>query len=418
MQKVCYDTIAEIYGLKEGMIHMKKPYKYEKLKGFIAGLLVAVLFMSAPAMADALYQSIDVLVNRVQILINGQPADIDSLVYNGRTYVPLRAYSELLDKSVDYDDATMTVTVQDREQSLIMSKEIAFLVNGEAVRVSTFKQMLNWFKYNLELGEMDAQTYADFKEFVRQETVANYIVHQYAADAGIRMSTSESAMLKSQIDIYANNFGGMESFVKKLESFGVTYDFYYWLQETAVLRDKLTDIIIDPVTEEDISDYYQKNIALYATPLVTAKHIFLNKNDDTGHSLPQAMREEKKQLIEDILLTMQRGEANFDTLMHRYSEDPGLAAYPDGYTFGRGEMVQAFETAAFALQPGQMSGIVESELGFHILMVTKRETQYIPLESVKTTIYNSLRNERYYKFAAPQIQNAYILRNTEVYDSI
>ncbi len=393
---------------------MKKSY----IKGFIAGLLVAGLLMSAPAMADALYETIYVLVNRVKIVINGQPADIDSLVYNGRTYVPLRAYSELLDKSVDYDDETMTVTVQDREQSLIMSKEIAFLVNGEAVRVSTFKQMLNWFKYNLELGQMDAQTYADFKEFVRQETVSNYIVHQYASDVGIQVSNTERTSLKAQIDVYANNFGGMESFVKKLESFGVTYDFYYWLQETALLRDKLTDIIIDPVTQEDIEQYYQTNIALYARPLVTAKHIFLNKNDDNGHALPQAMREEKRELIEEILLTMQRGEANFDTLMHRYSEDKGLAAYPDGYTFGTGEMVTAFETAAFSLQPGQMSGIVESELGYHILMVTKRETQYTPLESVKVTIYNSLRNERYFKFAQPQIQNAYILRNTEVYDSI
>ncbi len=398
---------------------MKNPFcKHGTLKGYIAGILTAVLLFGTPAVADSIYTTIDVLVNQVKILINGEDTALETFVYEGRTYVPLRAYSELLDKSVSYDDANKTVTVTDRELSLIMSKEIAFLVNGEAVRVSTYKQMLNWFKYNLELGDMDAQTYAEFKEFVKQETVANTIVHQFATDAGITIGGAEQASINSAINVYANNFGGLDSFVKKLESIGITYDFYYWLQETAYLKDCLTDIIIDPVTETDIIDYYHQNIVLYSTPKVTAKQIFFATTDDALYPLSQSVRQEKRKLAEDVLRQLERGTADFDTLMHQYSEDTTLSEFPDGYTFTFGEMVTAFETAAFSLQPGQMSGIVESELGYHILLVTDRFTEYVPIENVQESIANSLRNERYYKFAEPQIQNAYILLNTDVYNSI
>ena len=392
--------------------------KHAGVKGYVAGFLCAVILMSSTAIADTLYKKIDVLFNSVQIVVNDEPVEMDNIVYEGRTYVPLRQYSELLGKSVFYDEQSATVSIADREQSLIMSKEIAFVVNGEAVRVSTFKQMLSWFKYNLEIEDMDAQTYAEFKEFVKQETVANTIVHQYATDAGISLNGAEHEAIRNTISIYANNFGGMESFVKKLESIGITYDFYYWLQETAFLKDKLTDIIIDPVTETDIIDYYHQNIVLYSTPKVTAKHIFFSTTDDAGYPLSQTVREEKKKKAEDVLASAKRGNISFDTLMKEYSEDPGWQENPDGYTFTFGEMVTAFEKASFALQAGEMSELVESELGYHIILVTDRFTEYVPIEKVSESIANSLRNERYYKFAEPQIQNAYILLNSSVYDTL
>ncbi len=394
-----------------------KKNKFSVFKGYIAGLLTAVLLFSVPAVAESVYTTIEVLKNQVRILINGEEKDIDSFVYNGRTYVPLRAYSELLGKNVEYEDKTKTVTVQDLELSQIMSKEIAFLVNGEAVRVSTFKQMLNWFKYNLEIEEMDAATYAEFKEFVKQETVANTIVHQFAENYGIYLSGAEKKQIESRIEIYANNFGGMPSFKKKLESIGITYDFYYWLQETAFLKDRLTDILIDPVEETDIIDYYRQNIVLYSTPKVTAKQIYFATVDDGGYPLSQTVRSEKKKAAEDVLRKLQSG-ADFDDLMYAYSEDDTLHEFPNGYTFTFGEMVTAFERTAFSLQPGEMSAVVESELGYHILLVTERFTEYVPIESVRESIENSLRNERYYKVVEPQIQNAYILLNKEVYDSI
>ena len=130
------------------------------------------------------------------------------------------------------------------------------------------------------------------------------------------------------------------------------------------------------------------------------------------------MQDEKRKNAEDVLRSLQRGNISFDGLMREYSEDTAWTEYPDGYTFTFGEMVTAFEQASFALQAGETSGIVESELGYHIIMVTDRFTEYVPIEQVSESIANSMRNERYYKFAEPQIQNAFILLNTAVYDAM
>lgn len=54
--------------------------------------------------------------------------------------------------------------------------------------------------------------------------------------------------------------------------------------------------------------------------------------------------------------------------MNANSEDTGLAANPDGYAFTTGEMVQEFEDATRALEPGQISGLVESSYGYHIIL--------------------------------------------------
>ena len=63
--------------------------------------------------------------------------------------------------------------------------------------------------------------------------------------------------------------------------------------------------------------------------------------------------------------------------MKEYTEDPGLTSEPGGYYFFRGEMVDSFEDAAFALAEGEMSGVVESSYGYHILLRCEKEASYL-----------------------------------------
>ena len=69
----------------------------------------------------------------------------------------------------------------------------------------------------------------------------------------------------------------------------------------------------------------------------------------------------------EILERIQAGE-DFEELMHAYSEDPGLMSYPSGYTFIQGDMVPDFEETTLALEIGEISGLVPTTHGYHIIM--------------------------------------------------
>ena len=80
---------------------------------------------------------------------------------------------------------------------------------------------------------------------------------------------------------------------------------------------------------------------------------------------------QKKAKADDILAQLRGAEdpiTLFDQLMNEHSEDTGLAANPEGYTTSRGEMVAPFENAALALKDGEISDVVESEFGYHIIL--------------------------------------------------
>lgn len=103
-----------------------------------------------------------------------------------------------------------------------------------------------------------------------------------------------------------------------------------------------------------------------------AKHILLATIDlDTREPLDEAAVAQKKAKADDILAQLCGAEdpiTLFDQLMNEHSEDTGLAANPEGYTTEKGMMVAPFEEAALALKNGEISDIVESDFGYHIIL--------------------------------------------------
>lgn len=144
------------------------------------------------------------------------------------------------------------------------------------------------------------------------------------------------------------------------------------------LRDKLFGVETeDYPTDAEVQVYAQDELGAYR-----AKHILLatkdmqqqivDENGRAGYApLDEQTILEKKQQAEDLLAQLRASSnpiALFDEMMGEYSEDPGSAAYPEGYTTQRGEMVPEFENAALALKDGEISEVVESDFGYHIIL--------------------------------------------------
>ena len=413
-----YCALHKIIILKKDLITMKNFYKNKMLKGFVLGFLLCALLTGTVSYANNIYENIWVLIGKMNIYLGDALLDIDNIVYNGTTYVPLRAFSKELGKTISYDPATDNVTILDKEQAQIVSKEVAFLVNGQPVRVDFFSQMINWYKLNAGGLNLSGEEYKAFKDFVKDEVVIMEITKQYADELGVTLFGNDIKNIEKNIEIYAGNFGGMESFKKLLSENGITYDVYYEIQKNYALRSKLSDIMTDEITTYDVIDYYHENKDMFKVEKVVAKQIFLSSTDDSGYALSAAASAQKENKLWGIYNDIKSGKKTFDDCMFLYSEDSGLKAYPDGYTFGRGEMVTAFENIAFSMKKGEMSEVFESELGYHVILVTDRLEVHESFEKVKDNIFNSLRNEAYYKVVEPKISQAYVYVAEDTYNNI
>lgn len=139
------------------------------------------------------------------------------------------------------------------------------------------------------------------------------------------------------------------------------------------------------VPDADIEAFYKQNIAQYQTPEeVRASHILL-KTEGKNEA-------EVRARAEDILKRAKAGE-DFATLARQYSEDESNAGNGgDLNYFPRGAMVPEFEEVAFRLKPGEISDLVTTPFGFHIIkVVDHRQATTRPLEEVRSEIEEQLK---------------------------
>lgn len=122
------------------------------------------------------------------------------------------------------------------------------------------------------------------------------------------------------------------------------------------------------VNEQDLKTYYEQNAArLGGKEERRASHILIAVPKDA----PPAERTKAKAKAEELLAAVKKAPDSFAEVAKKNSQDPGSAAQGgDLDFFARGAMTKAFEDAAFALGKGQISGLVETEFGYHIIKVT------------------------------------------------
>ncbi len=142
------------------------------------------------------------------------------------------------------------------------------------------------------------------------------------------------------------------------------------------------------VSGADIQNYYNQNIQQYQTPeQIRASHILLKTEDKEDAVV-------KKQ-AEDLLKQIKAG-GDFAALAKKFSEDEGSkASGGDLDYFGKGRMVAEFETAAFALKPGEGSDLVKTQFGYHIIkVVDRRAASTKSLDEVRAMIQDTLAWQR------------------------
>ena len=147
------------------------------------------------------------------------------------------------------------------------------------------------------------------------------------------------------------------------------------------------------VSNEDVRKYYDEHKSEFGTPEERrAAHILISIPPNAS----QAAQDTAKQKSEQLLQQVRKSPAKFAELAKLNSQDPGSAANGGDLGFiGRGMMVKPFEDAVFALKPDEISGLVQSEFGYHIIrLIAVKPSKVLPFEEARESIVNKLRRQK------------------------
>ena len=147
------------------------------------------------------------------------------------------------------------------------------------------------------------------------------------------------------------------------------------------------------LSEDDLRTYYKENLArLSGQEQRRASHILINAPKDA----PAAEREKARAHAQELLAQLRKAPGSFAELARKNSQDPGSApAGGDLGCFGRGAMVKPFEDAVFALAKGDLSDVVESDFGFHVIQLTDiKQPQAPSFEELRPKLEADLKQQQ------------------------
>lgn len=212
--------------------------------------------------------------------------------------------------------------------------------------------------------EVDGVKLSDtIKEKALNDAINEVITIQKGAENGIVLDDATKEQLSAQLSGITSSYGE-DGFTLRARTMGISSIKQYakMYEKVMTMQSVQDDISANPdkYYPEDtavLNDYLQADKA-------SVKHILIENSASTEEGEDTAPVEDKLALAQSVLERAKAGE-DFDALVTEFNEDPG--ATEEGYTFGKGEMDTEFETAAFALKIGEISDIVETTHGYHII---------------------------------------------------
>ena len=159
------------------------------------------------------------------------------------------------------------------------------------------------------------------------------------------------------------------------------------------------------IDDKEIWAYYDKNRGSFRQPEQVKASQILIKADPGWDEAKKAAARKK---IDEIRAKLKAGQ-DFESLARTYSEDPSGPKGGDLGYIRTGQVLKPFEEALFALKPGEVSDVVETSLGYHIIKASDRKPETtIPFEKVKDQLRTALKQEK-----GQQEANAYIAKVRE-----
>jgi peptidyl-prolyl cis-trans isomerase C len=252
-------------------------------------------------------------------------------------------------------------------QSESAAPETAAMVNGKPITRKALDREVKLFRGR---SEREGRPITDLQVPILQRRILDHMIDQ---ELLYQQSVKEGIQVTSDAvdEHYAgvvSRFPSESDFKKAIEQMDITEpEIKLQIQRGLAIQKLIDDLIVSKIviTESETRSYYDQNPEQFNQPeQVKASHILIKVAPDAE----EAQKAEARKKIDAVRKKLDDGEA-FDKMAREYSEGPSRDNGGDLGYFSRGQMVKPFEDAAFALEPGKVSGVVETPFGYHLIMV-------------------------------------------------
>jgi foldase protein PrsA len=264
------------------------------------------------------------------------------------------------------------------------NKGVAARVNGQAIMETELTTQLDQLKkqYPQMFNGGDAEgRLLDFKQRLLENLVNQALVEQAAKDKGIKVTDAD---IQKQIDQLKSGFKDQAAFEQALKSAGMTVDQLKAQIRNQLVTQKLVETLSanQKVSDAEIKAYYDKNKAqFFDAAAKRASHVLFKAED--------------KATAKKVLAQLQDKSTTMAAAAKKYSVDTASATKGGDLGWPTQAYVPEFQAALDKLSKGQMSGLVESQYGVHIVKVTDvRSGSQKPLSEVKSQIEQIIIQQR------------------------
>jgi parvulin-like peptidyl-prolyl isomerase len=278
----------------------------------------------------------------------------------------------------------------------VVDKIIA-VVNDEIITLYEFNTAFEPYRKNIEntyKGDDKEAVIKQTREAFLQRLIDNILIEQEAKKSGVGIIVKDEEVMEVIQDMLNKQKLSMQGFLKNLAKEGNSIDSVKkemkgQMMRARLLRREVKSKIL--VSDEEIGEYYNKNRQDYeGKETVRIKQLLLLLPPNANKTVAAQVKNEALQLHKRIM----DGES-FDALIIKYSQGPAAAQGGDVGFVSRGSIIPEVESVAFSLPVGQVSAVIESGAGFHIIQVVdKKGAGLKPLAAVREEIKTKIEDEK------------------------
>lgn len=285
-----------------------------------------------------------------------------------------------------YDSLSLAAKKQTAPDKVAVVNGVIITQKDLDTEMTIIKERLAMMKR--PLGDSQLQ---EFKEKTLEKIIGRELLFQESQKKKIKI---DDAKVNEELMALKKKYASEDDFKKSLSEKNFNEaDLKDRLKQSMAIKELVDQLFIQKVniTEEEIKSYYDSQPQLFKQPeKVNASHILIKVDPKAD----EAQKSEARKKIEKVQQRLKKGE-DFATLAKEFSQCPSSEKGGSLGSFARGQMAKPFEDTSFSLKPGEMSDVVETRFGYHLIkVIDKKPETTTAFKDAKDRIEKYLKNKK------------------------